>query len=268
MGAREEVKAALARGEAPLRTCPRCGRQARTRDERCSACGWSYFARPPRMSRRTRRGLATLAGVLTLAALVTGIVLVLEAKQDREARQSAEHEAAVAAEARRLRRIQAPHRGAARDLRPPAGATPAERLAARHALVTAAERRITLDARARVAAGELDGPIAGTVCGPLLRSPDAVPDDRELGKTVGRYDCVALQGRSSAVRDQTGSVVGRLGHPFVAALDFRRFTFVWCRNTPPPSERGKALAQVRLARACLAARGRALGTGYVDVPGS
>jgi hypothetical protein len=25
---------------------------------------------------------------------------------------------------------------------------------------------------------------------------------------------------------------------------------------------------VRLARACLAAKGRALGTGYVDVPGS
>ena len=31
---------------------------------------------------------------------------------------------------------------------------------------------------------------------------------------------------------------------------------------------GKSLAHVRLARACLAAKGRALGTGYVDVPGS
>jgi len=29
-----------------------------------------------------------------------------------------------------------------------------------------------------------------------------------------------------------------------------------------------ALAFVRLDRACLAAKGRALGTGYVDVPGS
>jgi hypothetical protein len=79
---------------------------------------------------------------------------------------------------------------------------------------------------------------------------------------------VAVQGRSGAVRNGAGTVVGRLGHPFVAALDFRHFTFVWCRNTPPPSEGGKALAHVRLERACLAAKGRALGTGYVDVPGS
>jgi hypothetical protein len=70
------------------------------------------------------------------------------------------------------------------------------------------------------------------------------------------------------VRDQTGRTVGRLGHPFVAALDFRRFTFVWCRNSPPPSEAGQTLAHVRLERACLAAKGKALGTGYVDVPGS
>ena len=32
--------------------------------------------------------------------------------------------------------------------------------------------------------------------------------------------------------------------------------------------RREALAFVRLERACLAAKGRALGTGYVDVPGS
>jgi hypothetical protein len=59
-----------------------------------------------------------------------------------------------------------------------------------------------------------------------------------------------------------------LGHPFVAALDFRRFTFVWCRNTPPPSEAGRGAGPRPLERACLAAKGRALGTGYVDVPGS
>jgi hypothetical protein len=42
----------------------------------------------------------------------------------------------------------------------------------------------------------------------------------------------------------------------------------WCRNTPAQSERGRALAEVRLERACLAAKGAPLGTGYVDVPGS
>ena len=77
-----------------------------------------------------------------------------------------------------------------------------------------------------------------------------------------------LRRRQASVTGEGGQSVGRLGFPFVAALDFKRFTYVWCRNTPGQGERGVALAFVRLARACLAAKGRALGTGYVDVPGS
>jgi len=116
--------------------------------------------------------------------------------------------------------------------------------------------------RARERAGELDGPISHSECGPLLRSREAVPDDRDLHNHLGRYDCVAVK---ADVR-QHGASVGRLGHPFVATLNFDRFTYVWCRNTPAQSERGVPLVFVRLARACLAARGRALGTGYLDVP--
>ena len=113
-------------------------------------------------------------------------------------------------------------------------------------------------------AGELRGPIPSTRCGPFLRAPDAVPDDRVLSKPIGRYDCVAVKGAAG----RSESTAGRLGYPFVAALDFRRFTYVWCRNTPPQSEAGSALAFVRLDRACLAAKGPPVGTGYADVPGS
>ena len=129
----------------------------------------------------------------------------------------------------------------------------------------AAEASITRDAQARDRRGELNGPISRTECGPLLKAKDAVPDDRILGKPIGRYDCVAVK---TSVTGEGGQSVGRLGYPFVAALDFERFTYVWCRNTPGQGERGVALAFVRLDRACLAAKGRALGTGYVDVPGS
>ena len=158
-------------------------------------------------------------------------------------------------------RTQAPHRGSAVDLRPAAGASDAQLLAARAALRARAEAAITADAQRRARRGELEGPISRTSCGSLLRDPRAVPDDRVLTKAVGRYDCIA-------VKRPIGGGGGDFGYPFVAALDFKRFTFVWCRNTPAQSERGKALAFVRLARACLAAHGRALGTGYVDVPGS
>ena len=112
--------------------------------------------------------------------------------------------------------------------------------------------------------GELKGTITGTECGPLLKAKAAVPDDRVLSKPIGRYDCVAV---THSVNVESGQSVGRLGFPFVAALDFQKFTYVWCRNTPGQGERGVALAFVRLDRACLATKGRALGTGYVDVPG-
>ena len=83
---------------------------------------------------------------------------------------------------------------------------------------------------------------------------------------VGRYDCVAIK---RSITGESGQTVGELGFAFVAALDFKRYTYVWCRNTPAQGERGQAVSTfVRLDRACLAAKGRVLGTGYVDVPGS
>jgi hypothetical protein len=200
--------------------------------------------------------------VLT-AALVAGAfaLLLSNASSSRDRRLAREDARLAQTERARLTRIQAPHRGAAVDLRPRAGASGAQQRAARAALRARAEAAITADAQARAGRGELDGPISRTSCGTLLRDPRAVPDDRVLTKAVGRYDCIAI-------KRPIGGGGGDFGYPFVAALDFRRFTFVWCRNTPAQSERGKALAFVRLDRACLAARGRALGTGYVDVPGS
>jgi hypothetical protein len=223
------------------------------------------LVRAPRLSGTRRRNVIWGGGTIGLIVLAAIVALVLHAKSQRDARQRAADARAVAAERVRLKRLQAPHRGAARDLRPPRGAGRTELLAARAALVRRAEASITRDARARVRTGEIAGPIGASQCGPFLRAPGAVPDDRVLSKAIGRYDCIAVRG---SISGRGGASVGSIGYPFVAALDFRRFTYVWCRNTPPQSERGQALAFVRLDRACLAAKGRALGTGYVDVPGS
>jgi hypothetical protein len=221
--------------------------------------------RAPRLTGRRRRNAVWGGGLAGLILVAAVVAVVLHAKANRDARQRAADARAVAAERVRLERLQAPHRGSAVDLRPPHGADRARRLAARAALVARVEASITQDARGRARTGEIDGPIRGSRCGPFLRAPGAVPDDRVLSKAVGRYDCVAERG---TITGNGGATVGSVGYPFVAALDFRRFTYVWCRNTPPPGERGEALAFVRLDRACLAAKGRALGTGYVDVPGS
>ena len=257
---RDEVRAALARREeAPPRTCPRCGTEERTREEHCPRCGYSYFARPPVATRRRRIAFAALA-VLVLAAVGVVIAVLAHDKTDRSARDRTAHAKLVAAEVVRLRRIQAPHRGVATALKPAVGASHAQLLDARHRFVLAVQDAITADAKHRIATGEIQGPVSHTECGPFLRSPDAVPDDRVLSKPIGRYDCVAIQ--SDAV--QHGQTVGSLGYAFVAALDFRSYRYVICRNNPAQSEGGKALAYVRLDRACLMTKSAAVGTGYVD----
>jgi hypothetical protein len=247
------------------RTCPHCGFTEDSKRERCTRCGRSVHVRAPRLQGRRRTLVLWGGGAVGLVVLAIVLVIVLDAKSDRDARQRADDVRAAALERVRLTKVQAPHRGAAPDLKPKAGADDQARLAARAALVGRVEDQITRDARARASRGELQGPIRASRCGPFLRAPDAVSDDRVLTKAIGRYDCVA---EKNDIKGSQGTTLGSIGYPFVAALDFDRFTYVWCRNTPPQSERGPALAFVRLDRACLAAKGRALGTGYADVPGS
>jgi hypothetical protein len=257
---RDEVRAALARGDsAPARSCPRCGREERTRSEVCPHCGWSYFGRSPQAVRR-RRIMAAVAGIVVLGALAGGTAALLGDRDAQDRRDSAGRARAVAAEVARLKRVQAPHRGAARALKPAATASTTQQLAARHRLVLAVQDAVTADARRRVTTGEITGPITHTECGPFLRAREATPDDQVPGKPVGRYDCVAVK----TAANLNGKTVGKLGYAFVAALDFKRFTYVICRNSPAQGEAGRSLAFVRLDRACLKTKTAQIGSGYVD----
>jgi hypothetical protein len=264
--ARDEVHSIFAGSdEAPLRRCPRCGIEERTRWENCPHCGWSYFRKAPRFSDRTKR----IAGVVAIAAAAFGlsqlIPALLRGGKHEHQRAAARNRAIVAAEERRLRKEQAPHHGSARSLKPPSGAHAPEVRKARKTLVGFVENAITADVMGRIARGELKGPIVRTECGPIEqanRGQHPVPDDQILTKPIGRYDCTAVQ--HNVIQD--GKAVAVFGYPFVAALDFRTFTFTWCKNNPAQGERGVGLAFVRLSRECLAARGRPFGNGYLIVP--
>jgi branched-chain amino acid transport system permease protein len=249
---RASVRAAYAREEpAPLRRCPNCGLQAQTWFERCSACGTSYFERRPRLSRRARVGLAGLAAV-SLAVLVG---LVEHSAEHRVAANRAAQGQQLARERARIIAAQRPHRARAAT-RDEAQAPAGERLAARRRLVRDVERAISRDARGRGAV------VSATACGPIRR--DLPRDELDLSKPIGRYDCVAV---TSDVR-QRGTIVGQLGVPYVAAIQFHRGRLTWCKNNPAPSERGKLLVSVRLAPACLGLPpdAKPVGAGYA-LPG-
>jgi hypothetical protein len=265
--ARDDVRDIFARAPTavPERTCPSCGAVHATQRAFCPTCGKRYdrrFARVSDTQRWILGGLA-LAGVILAAVLI--LPGVFDAKRSHDERVAAEHAARVAAEKRRLTREQRPMRGRPAALRPPGPtASATEQLAARRRLVTALEGAILTDARARVKSGELDGPIQRVSCGPLIRNPGNRGEEEDLSRTRGRYDCVAV--KREVIKD--GKVVGLYGHPFVGTADFKRFTYVWCKDNKVPGERGKPLAKVPIPAVCIGAEGRPrVGDGYLsDTP--
>jgi hypothetical protein len=135
------------------------------------------------------------------------------------------------------------------------------RLGTRAALVEQLEAAITADARGRVGRHELRaGGVRGTHCHALAN--DARGDEEDLRKALGRYSCeAAVQSASNA------GVTSTLGLPFVGTIDFARGRLTWCKDNPiAASEIKSALAFVRLARECTAARGPAFGSGYLIEP--
>ena len=244
------------------RTCAFCGVEATTHFEHCPACGRSYFERPPRLSRAARRGLIVLGVVAAVAFAAWLAPQLVDFRHHSDARAQASHAKLIAAERARLIAEQRPRHGSAVTLRPAAGASAAAQLRARRGLVHRAESSILADARARVARGLISGrPPTSAKCGPLVRN-QVTGDEEDLTKPVGRYTCVAVEG--DAV--QAGRRVGLFGIPFVAALDFRRFTYVWCKDNPAANAASSNLVFVRLSRECLASRGKAFGTGYLESP--
>jgi hypothetical protein len=191
--------------------------------------------------------------LLAVAAAATAIVSPrIDDRKDRaaaaEARERAERRVA---ERERIRAEQRARRLDAAALRPAPGATHAEQLAARAALLDRAERAIGEDARARAAAGELDGRPGATECDPYPPREDGERPEQDLSVSRGAYDCLVLV---RAIEETELNVGGKLGYPFRAVLDFETFRIAWCKTNPIPGERVVPDPRyvVELPRACRA----------------
>ncbi|MDX6720660.1 MAG: hypothetical protein QOJ63_2914 [Solirubrobacteraceae bacterium] len=185
-----------------------------------------------------RRGLA-LATVLLAAAVVAVLTLVAPAIDRSKERDAARRERDATAGARARRAQLAFDQRAHHARAPEVGRMyAADREAASRAALRADVRAsIDRDVRARVAAGELRGPISAVRC--RYRA-------RERGVRV-HLDCLAVTAGGRHRR-----VLGYLlGHPFVVGASLRDGRYAWCKDNPRPGERaiGRSVT-VALPAAC------------------
>jgi hypothetical protein len=112
--------------------------------------------------------------------------------------------------------------------------TPAGRdLAARATLVAALPIAIQADARERVAAGALDGPIRSVECEPYPRSVDGRGAHLDPSQTTGRYSCLAVTRGAPATEHNEASSIG---HPYRVLVHFDTGRYAFCKVSGRPGE--------------------------------
>lgn len=242
---RSEVHSLLAPGE---RRCATCGARSRAASRTCPVCGVPYIVRRRKaLSTRRARLIAALVAVLVLGvagALVAILSPGIEhAKRTNAASAARAHSAAIAALERknaveqRLQVASTP----ARD--PGSSAGSAARVRARAAIVGDLERAIDADARARVRAGTLVGPVRSVQCNPYPPGSNVPPTAK-----FGSYACVAV----NRLITSGSKVLGLLGVSFWGRVDFAHGRLAWCKVNPQPGEGGAGTGPppVPLAQAC------------------
>jgi hypothetical protein len=173
------------------------------------------------------------AGRVALALLpVVGVTLALllgpgiDKAKDERARAERERLAQLRAErVERLEKEQRPRTGR--------GAPAGRNLAKRAALAAALPAAIEADARRRVAAGALDGPIRSVQCEPYPRTSSGGGAHLDPSLTTGRYSCLAVtQTVAAGERNEAAAI----GHPYRAMVNFDTGRYAFCKVSGRPGE--------------------------------
>ena len=171
----------------------------------------------------SRRAVAATITALVLAAVA--VVTVVAPAIDRSKQRTAAQERRAHAAAVAKQRVHLVAEQRARRARSAAVArlhAAGREVAARAALLADARAHVDRDVRARVAGGQLDGPIRDVRC--HYRSHDAGPRVH--------VECLAIT--SVLVRPKAPTVY--VGHPFVVAGSLRDGRYAWCKENPPAGE--------------------------------
>jgi hypothetical protein len=182
--------------------------------------GWLWRRMPP----IAKAGLVVAFVALIAVALVIAPG-IRESKSERErAEQQARQRAQVARE-ERIRREQRP-----RFVTGPAASSG---VAARQRLLDEASASVLADARRRVAAGQLRGPIRRVDCEPFPRNVAGVGAEDSTDKRFGRYACLAVTAEFRQTESTSG---GLLGHPYRMRIDFDTGRYAFCKIAGRPAE--------------------------------
>ncbi len=174
-----------------------------------------------------RAGRVALA-LLPVAAIALIVLLGPGIDESKDERARAEQERRAQLEAERVARVRAEQRPRFRR-----GAAAGGDLAARAALVAALPPAIEADARRRVAAGILDGPIRFVECEPYPRSVDGRGAHVDPSRQTGRYSCLAVTREVPATESNEGALIG---HPYRVKVDFDSGRYAFCKVAGRPGE--------------------------------
>jgi hypothetical protein len=161
---------------------------------------------------------------------VVALVLILAPGIDesKDRRAAAENERRAQLTAERTERIRAEQRPRVRR------AAPAGRdVDARTALVAGLPDTIQADARQRVAAGTLDGPIRSVECEPYPRTVSGRGAHLDPSEQTGRYSCLAVTREVQPTETNEGALIG---HPYRVMVDFETGRYAFCKVSGRPGE--------------------------------
>jgi hypothetical protein len=182
--------------------------------------GWLWRRMPP---------VARVGLVVGFVALIVVAVMIApgirESRSERERAEQQERQRVQAAHQARIERVQRP--------RFAAGPAASSGVAARRRLLDSASATLLVDARRRVAAGQLRGPIEGIDCEPFPRTVAGVGAEDSTEQRYGRYACIAVTAEFKQSEATTG---GLIGHPYRMRIDFDSGRYAYCKVAGRPGE--------------------------------
>jgi hypothetical protein len=182
--------------------------------------GWLWRKMPP---------VAKVGLVLAFLALIAVALIIgpgiRESKSEREKAEQQERLRARQAREARIRREQQPHFAS--------GPAATSGVPARRRLVDAASASVLADARRRVEAGTMDGPIEDVECEPFPRNVEGIGAEDSTELRYGRYSCIAVTARFEQSESTTGGLVG---HAYRVRIDFDSGRYAFCRIAGRPAE--------------------------------